>query len=84
MGVLLQVAKVARNHWTLVGLYLGFTFAEMDEYKMREPDSHYLRLLRILVDWQNRVDHTTVGALVVACRKAEVGPAAEKALRDKD
>ena len=51
---------------------------------MREPDSYYLRLLRILVDWQNRVDHATVGALISACRKAEVGPAAEKALRDKD
>ena len=44
----------------------------------------YLRLLRILVDWQNRVDHATVGALVTACVRAKVGSEAEKALQDKD
>ena len=55
--VVLQVAKVAREKWLEVGLALGFEMEELDEFKEREQKRFHSRLLRLLVNWNKKVDH---------------------------
>ena len=77
----LQVAGVARVQWKEIALYLGFKVGEIDDYALKEPDSLKMRLVRVLNDWKCREFPATIGALLAACEKAQVGGAVKRALQ---
>ena len=78
---MLQVAKFARDKWERMGRYLGFKNVELKEYKLKQPEDLYLRLLCLLEDWKEKQDRPTVGALISACEKADIGGRAKRVLK---
>ena len=80
MVVVLQVAKMARDKWMEIGRYLGFKMEELTDYEEKEPKSMQKRLLRLLVDWRKKEKDPSVGALISACEKADVGGEAERVI----
>ena len=81
MVFILQVAKFARDKWEQIGRYLGFKMVELKEYKLKQPDNLYLRLLCLLEDWKEKEDRPRVGALISACEKADIGGKAKRVLK---
>ena len=61
---------------------LGFKMEELDQYEEREPKNLHRHLFRLLVDWQRREYHRTVGAIVSACTSAGIGGEVKGALHD--
>ena len=77
---MLQVAEVGRAKWLEIGLALGFSMEELDEYEEREPKRLDRRPLCLLVDWEKRMEDPTVGAVVSACNHAGIGGAVKREL----
>jgi hypothetical protein len=75
------VAKSVRRKWLDVGLNLGISYDFMQEYRLKEPESLYHRLLAVLCDWKSKEDNPTVRTLLKACEKADVGGDAKRALQ---
>ena len=79
--LLLQVADEVRSSWQSIGLHLGCTFQQLEDYKASHPDSMKDCLLHILCDWKAKEGrNATVAALVDACINAKVGGAVKKVL----
>ena len=77
----MQVAAVALGYWREIGLRLGFSFAQLEDYVTRAPFSKKDRLFQILGDWKiHEGEKATTTALVKACTEAKAGGAVKKAL----
>jgi hypothetical protein len=74
------VAEVARSKWREIGLLLGFSNKELQEYEQKRQ-SCFIRLLQLLECWRQRERHPTVGAIIDACERAGVGGMVERAVR---
>ena len=76
----LQVTMVATDKWLEVGLALGFKMVDLNGYEEQEPKRLHRRLLHLLVDWKDKVENSTVGGLVSACKEAGVIDAVKREL----
>ena len=71
-----QVADKVRSSWRNIGLHLGYTYQELEDYNAKHGDSMEERLLNILCDWKDKKGvNATAAVLVDACTKAKVGGA---------
>jgi hypothetical protein len=79
--LLLQVAGATLTAWRSIGIHLGFTAQQLEDYATSCPDSKKDRLFRILCAWKvQEGKEATAAVLVDACTKARVGGAAKKVL----
>jgi hypothetical protein len=77
---LFKVAEAVGRSWQTIGVYLGFTSQELEDYKTAHRDSTRDRLFSILCAWKNRGEEKPTGArLLEACTEARVGGAVKKA-----
>ena len=77
----LQVADKVRRSWQEIGTYLGYSYQQLQDYKMAHHDSMKDRLFSILCDWKTKEGkNATFVALVDACTKAKAGGAVKKIL----
>jgi hypothetical protein len=74
------LAKEVREKWFDVGLALGFTKADLADYKEKMPNNLHLRLFELLVDWMKKIESPTFKVLLSACTEVGVGGVAKRVL----
>jgi hypothetical protein len=73
------VSQAAGSKWQEIGVHLGLKTEQLRSYGTSEPND-FRRLISLLEDWVQRVDRPTVGALVLACERAQVGGVVKRSL----
>lgn len=72
-----EVSMAVRDKWRQIGSNLGFSRADLEEYRESKMAD---RLFSILSDWKRKVDRPTIRVLSEACEAAGVGGEVNKIL----